>query len=79
MLQNQVHDLAQHCKNSMPPDRKQSFGDEIKTEFAKLKCDLLTWKDDIAKECYSSDVPYKATATEWNLQRISTSTRGSVL
>ena len=37
----------------MPPDRKQSFGDEIKTEFAKLKCDLLTWKDDIAKECYA--------------------------
>ena len=63
----------------MPPDRKQSVGDEIKTEFAKLKCDLLTWKGEFAKECYSSDVPCKATATEWNLQRISTSTLSSVM
>ena len=70
---NQVHDLAQHLTCSMPPDRKQSVGDKIKTEFAKLKCYLLTWKEEIAKECYSSNVPCKATATEWNLQRIFTS------
>ena len=76
---NQVHDLAQHLTCSMPPDRKQSVGDKIKTEFAKLKCYLLTWKEEIAKECYSSNVPWKATATEWNLQRIFTSTLSWVM
>ena len=34
----------------MPLDKKQSVGDEIKPEFAKLKYDLLTWKEEIAKE-----------------------------
>ena len=48
----------------MPLDKKQSVGDEIKPEFAKLKYDLLTWKEAIAKECYPSDVPCKVTATD---------------
>ena len=43
--------------SSMPPDKKQSVGDAIKPEFAKLKYDMLTWKEEIPKECYPSDVP----------------------
>ena len=31
---------------------------------------MLTWKEEIPKECYPSDVPCKVTAIEWNLQRI---------
>ena len=61
---NQAHTLAQHFTSSMPLDKKQSVGDEIKPEFAKLKYDLLTWKEEIAKECYPSDVPCKVTATD---------------
>ena len=67
---NQVHPLVKHFMSSMPPDKKQSVGDAIKPEFAKLKYDMLTWKEEIPKECYPSDVPYKVTATEWNLQQI---------
>ena len=67
---NQVHALAQHFTGSIPLDNKQSVGNEIKTEFVKLRYDLLTWKEEIAKECYPLDVPCKVTATEWNLHRI---------
>jgi len=31
---------------------------------------MLTRKEEIPKECYPSNVPYKVTATEWNLQQI---------
>ena len=54
---NQVHPLVKHFMSSMPPDKKQSVGDAIKPEFAKLKYDMLTWKEEIPKECYPSDVP----------------------
>ena len=67
---NQVDALVQHFTSSIPPDKKQSVGNEIKTEFAKLRYDLLTWKEEIAKECYPLDVPCKVTAMEWNLHRI---------
>ena len=64
MCKNKVHDVGQHFTSSRPPDKKQSVGNESKTEFAKLKYDLVTWKEEIAKECYSSDLPCKVTATE---------------
>ena len=66
----QVHVIAQHFTSSMPADKKESVGEELKTEFAKLKYDMLTWKEEIPKECKPSDVPCKVTATEWSLQRI---------
>ena len=34
---NQVHALVQHFTSAMPSDKKHSVGDELKTEFAKLK------------------------------------------
>lgn len=54
----------------MPATQKESFQEEIKTEFAKLKYDMLTWKQDLPEECYPSVSPCKVTATEWCLQWI---------
>ena len=66
----QVHVIAQHFTSSMPADKKESVGEELKTEFPKLKYDMLTWKEEIPKECKPSDVPCKVTATELSLQQI---------
>lgn len=42
----------------------------MKTKFAKLKYDIITWKQDLPLECNPSESPCKVTATEWCLQRI---------
>lgn len=40
----QVQTIAEHFIGSMPDNQKESVQEEIKTESAKLKYDMLTWK-----------------------------------
>ena len=53
----------------MPANQKGSV-QEMKTEFAKLKYDMLTWKQGLPEECHPSESPCKVNATEWYLQRV---------
>ncbi|PFX26484.1 hypothetical protein AWC38_SpisGene8855 [Stylophora pistillata] len=66
----QVQTIAEHLTSSMPADQKATAQEEIKTEFAKLKYDMLTWKQDLPEECNLSVSPCKVTATEWCLRQI---------
>ena len=66
----QVQTIAKHFTSSMPANQKGSVQEEMKTEFAKLKYDMLTWKQDLPEECNPSESPCKVTAIEWCLQRI---------
>lgn len=43
----QVQTIAEHFTSSMPANQKKFVKEEIKTEFAKLKYDVLTWKQDL--------------------------------
>ena len=67
---SQVQTIAEHFTSSMPANQKRSVQEEMKTEFAKLKYDMLTWKQDLPAECNPSESPCKVTAIEWCLQRI---------
>ena len=60
----------QSITSSIPADQKESIQEEMKTEFAKLKYDMITWKQDLPQECNPSESPCKVTAIEWCLQRI---------
>lgn len=60
-----VQTIAEHFTSSMPANQKGSIQEEMKTEFAKLKYDMLTRKQDLPAES-----PCKVTATEWCLQQI---------
>jgi len=66
----QVQTIADHFTKSIPADQKESIQEEMKTEFAKLKYDMIRWKQDLPLECNPSEFPCKVTATEWCLQRI---------
>lgn len=69
-VKTQVQTIAEHSTSFMPANQKESVQEEIKTGFAKLKYDMLTWKQDLPEECNSSVSPCKATASEWCLQQI---------
>ena len=66
----QVQTIADHFTSSITADQKESIQEEMKPEFAKLKYDMITWKQDLPLECNPSESPCKVTATEWCLQRI---------
>ena len=60
----QVQTIAEHFTSSMPANQKGSLQEEMKTEFAKLKYDMLMWKQDLPEECNPSESPCKVTAIE---------------
>lgn len=66
----QVQTIADHFTSSIPADQKESIQEEMKPKFAKLKYDMITWKQDLPLECNPSESPCKVIATEWCLQRI---------
>lgn len=51
----QVQTIAEHFTSSMPANQKGFVQEEMKTEFAKLKYDMLTWKQDLPEECNPSE------------------------
>ena len=56
----QVQTIAEQFTSSMPANQEGSVQEEIKTKFAKLKYDMLTWKQDLPEECNPSESPCKS-------------------